>query len=179
MDTVGFMRNLPTGLMECFVATLEDALLADLILHVQDVSHPNYAVQTEHVESTLKKLGCNMDLRDASTGEQLPSPPILRVANKIDLVENAETWKDCLKISCKHSTGLAELLKTIEDSILEVTGRRKLTIRVPQGGQEMAWLYKNSAVSHLKADPNSSQHLLMEVILTEHVFQQFQRQFCH
>lgn len=203
MDTVGFMRNLPTGLMECFVATLEDALLADLIVHVQDISHPNYLTQTKHVESTLKMLEKNIDLHDAITGEQLRSPPILRVANKIDLLTEEQRqrqdgcaipvemvvnmdeettqivpWNDCINISCKNATGLTELLQTIEDSILEVTGRRKLTIRVQQGSEEMAWLYKNSAVSQLCPDPKSSQHLLMEVIITEYVFGQFKRYFC-
>lgn len=56
MDTVGFMADLPTGLIECFVATLEDAILADLIVHVVDLSHPNYENQRRHVEGTLKSL---------------------------------------------------------------------------------------------------------------------------
>lgn len=203
MDTVGFMRNLPTGLMECFVATLEDALLADLIVHVQDISHPNYRIQTKHVESTLKMLTENIDLHDAMTGEHLRSPPILRVANKIDLLTEEQRqrhdgapsmelsidnmveettkmlpWNDCVNVSCKNATGLTELLHIIEDSILKVTGRRKLTIRVPQGSAEMAWLYKNSAVSQLCPDPQSSQHLLMEVIISDYVFGQFKRNFC-
>lgn len=198
IDTVGFMRNLPTGLMECFVSTLEDALLADLIIHVQDISHRNYIIQTQHVESTLKMLEQNVDLRDEASGEKLKLPPILRVANKIDLisndqkfqnehqhVENVSTkssevapWDNCIKVSCKNATGLTELLQTIEDSIIKVTGRRKITIRVQQGSAEMTWLYKNSAVSNLAADPESSQYLLMEVIITEYIFQLFKRQFC-
>lgn len=195
IDTVGFMRNLPTELLECFVATLEDALLADLIIHVQDISHPNYIVQMQHVDSTLKKLEQTIDLRDEISGEKLKSPPVLRVFNKVDLISNVQKlheqlhphrdqssemapWDNCITISCKNATGLTNLLQAIEASILEVTGRRKLTIRVQQGSPEMAWLYKNSAVSNLMPDPKSAQYLLMEIIISEYVFQLFKRQFC-
>ena len=81
MDTVGFMSDIPTGLIECFVATLEDALEADLIVHVQDVSHENYKEQKNHVETTLASLIRNNTSKTDHIMENL-----INVGNKVDLV---------------------------------------------------------------------------------------------
>ncbi|XP_053697344.1 uncharacterized protein LOC128744388 [Sabethes cyaneus] len=59
------------------------------------------------------------------------------------------------------------LLQEIERQILVVTGRQKLIIRVPMGGQEVAWLYKNAAVTETAADPRDSQRLLVGAVITE------------
>ncbi|XP_065361177.1 putative GTP-binding protein 6 [Calliphora vicina] len=176
MDTVGFMSDLPTGLIECFVATLEDAMLADVILHIQDLSHTCCEAQKQHVESTLKTLTQNMFLEDE---DKVDLPPIIRVGNKVDLLEmkNVNDFTG-LKVSAKKQQGLTELLEEIENHILTTTNRRKLTIRVPNGGIEMSWLYKNAAVVNMKADNADSQNLLMDIVIKESVLQQFKKQFC-
>ena len=56
-DTVGFIRKLPTHLVESFKSTLDEVREADLLLHVVDISHPNYEEQIEVVEETLGELG--------------------------------------------------------------------------------------------------------------------------
>ena len=176
MDTVGFMSDLPTGLIECFVATLEDAMLADVILHVQDLSHSCYESQKQHVETTLKTLTQNIYLEE--NGKAV-LPPIISVGNKIDLVDTKD-HKDFsgLVVSAKKNQGLTELLVEIEEHILKTTNRKKLTIRVPNGGIEMSWLYKNAAVVNMKADDKDSQNLLMDIVIKESVLQQFKKQFC-
>ncbi|XP_037814243.1 putative GTP-binding protein 6 [Lucilia sericata] len=176
MDTVGFMSDLPTGLIECFVATLEDAMLADVILHVQDVSHACYEAQKQHVETTLKSLTQNMSWE---TEDKVDLPPIISVGNKIDLLNSKDVNSFTgLKVSAKKQQGLSELMVEIENHILATTNRRKLTIRVPNGGIEMSWLYKNAAVVHIKADSVDSQNLLMDIVIKESVLQQFKKQFC-
>lgn len=71
-DTVGFVRRLPTQLIEAFSSTLEEAALSDLIVHVVDASDPNPLAQIEAVNDTLGSL------------ESIKDIPVLMVVNKID-----------------------------------------------------------------------------------------------
>jgi GTP-binding protein HflX len=70
-DTVGFIRDLPHGLVDAFQATLQEAIDADLLLHVVDASNPNYSEQIEQVQSVLAEIGA----------DQIPQ---LLVFNKVD-----------------------------------------------------------------------------------------------
>jgi GTPase len=73
-DTVGFIRKLPTTLIECFKSTLDEIREADVLLHVVDVSHPSYHEQIEVVHDTLAEIGA-------------ADKPVILVFNKIDLLE--------------------------------------------------------------------------------------------
>jgi GTP-binding protein HflX len=77
-DTVGFIRRLPHGLVEAFKATLEEALVADFLIHVLDVTAPNLAAHHETTMSVLKELGADDDKR------------ILTVFNKVDAATEAQ-----------------------------------------------------------------------------------------
>uniref|UniRef100_A0A182VQI4 Hflx-type G domain-containing protein n=1 Tax=Anopheles minimus TaxID=112268 RepID=A0A182VQI4_9DIPT len=182
MDTVGFMADIPTGLIECFVATLEDAMLADVIVHVQDMAHDNCTEQRAHVERTLGKLMHN--------GERSLSPErIINVGNKIDLVpdptclvieregDKQPDYGRLHLISSQTLVGVHELLLEVERRVLMVTGRQRIVIRVPMGGAEMAWLYKNGAVTETAADPDNAERLLVNVVITEAKLQQFRHLF--
>lgn len=107
-------------------------------------------------------------------------PPIINVANKIDLTSSQghrKVSKDMFYVSATERTGLKELSLEIERQILTVTGRRKITMRVQNGGPEVAWLYKNTAVKNVKADNSSAEHLLITVIIDELTMQQFKKKF--
>ncbi|KAJ6634200.1 putative GTP-binding protein 6, partial [Pseudolycoriella hygida] len=178
MDTVGFMSEIPTGLIECFIATLEDAMLADLIIHVHDVSHENYPEQRKHVEQTLRSLLQNSNNAD---GERLFNN-IVNVGNKCDLVnlDDIKQWtvsENLHLISSKTLVGIGDLMDVVEKQILLTTNRKKITIRVPMGGAESAWLYKNSAVTEFVGDPENQQKCLMTVIISEAKLQQFRHIF--
>ena len=71
-DTVGFIRKLPHQLIECFKSTLDEVREADLLLHVVDISHPNFMDQIEVVKETLKDI-------------KVDHKPVIMVFNKIDL----------------------------------------------------------------------------------------------
>ena len=73
-DTVGFIRDLPHGLVDAFKATLQEAIDADLLLHVVDASNPHYPEQMAEVQTVLKEIGAD-------------SVPQLIVFNKIDALE--------------------------------------------------------------------------------------------
>lgn len=178
MDTVGFMSEIPTGLIECFVATLEDAMLADVIIHVHDVSAENYVEQRKHVEHTLQSLLQNSNNEER---ERLFNN-IINVGNKSDLLANDDFEKfsagDNLRlISSKTLSGINDLMEEVEKQILLATNRRKITIRVPMGCSESVWLYKNTAVTEVVGDPNNQQNCLMTVITTEAKLQQFRHIF--
>ncbi len=76
-DTVGFIRRLPHHLFASFHATLEEAIQADLLLHVVDMSHPHYEQQKDTVDEVLRELG-------------IEDKPTLVVYNKIDRIDKAE-----------------------------------------------------------------------------------------
>lgn len=95
-DTVGFIRKLPTHLVESFKSTLDEVREADVLLHVVDVSHPNYEEQIEVVEETLQELGT------ANT-------PFLLVFNKTDAHSYIQKDEDDLTPFKKENLSLADL----------------------------------------------------------------------
>jgi GTP-binding protein HflX len=106
-DTVGFVKNLPHQLVASFKATLEEAINADLLLHIIDSSNPEVLKQIESVDKVLGEIGC---------GEK----PILKVLNKVDIVrkigdlEMLETlFPDAVCISAKTGFGLEHLAEAI------------------------------------------------------------------
>ena len=116
-DTVGFIRKLPTHLVEAFKATLEELQYADLLLHVIDISSEDMARQIEVVEELIAKLGAG-------------ATPCIRVYNKCDrylgLLPRGE---NTVCISAKTGEGTAELVKLIA----EILGResRRVTLLLP------------------------------------------------
>lgn len=108
-DTVGFVRNLPHQLVASFKATLEEALNADLLLHVIDVSNSDALGQIESVNSVLDEIGC------ADT-------PILKVLNKVDSLKSISQlemvqtlFPDAVTISAKTGFGLERLAERVAD----------------------------------------------------------------
>ncbi len=109
-DTVGFISKLPHHLVEAFKSTLEEAVYADIILHVVDASNPAMDSQMYVVYDTLEKLGAG-------------DKPIITAFNKIEIAGN-KVLKDfktdkTVNISALHGDGLTELKDTIEEVLRE------------------------------------------------------------
>lgn len=173
IDTVGFMSDLPTGLLECFVATLEDALEADVIIHLQDVSHENWREQKQHVETTLASL-----IRNNTKQTNHIMENVINVGNKVDLVPESERdFGDLITVSSVTLAGINDLLETVQKRVLETTNRFTIVMRIPSGGEEMQWLYKNAAVTGCEEDPKNSQMILLHVVISDAKFQQFRHHF--
>lgn len=105
-DTVGFINKLPHQLIQAFRSTLEEAVYADIILHVVDASNPQMDIQMHVVYETLEQLG---------VGDK----PIITAFNKMDLCDGETILRDfradhTLRISAKHGNGLNELKDIIE-----------------------------------------------------------------
>ncbi len=97
-DTVGFIRKLPTHLIESFKSTLDEVREADVLIHVVDISHPNYEEQIEVVETTLRELG----------GGDIPT---MLVFNKTDAYTYVKKDEDDLTPSNKENLSLDDHIK--------------------------------------------------------------------
>ena len=98
-DTVGFIRKLPTDLVDSFKSTLDEVREADLLVHVVDVSHPDFMEQIDVVNTTLADLGCS-------------EKPQLLVFNKMDAYTWTEKDADDLTPSTEENVSLEELQRT-------------------------------------------------------------------
>lgn len=121
-DTVGFIRNLPTQLVAAFRATLEEVLVADLLLHIVDLSHPDWEGQRDAVMETIERIG----------GEDVP---MLTVFNKIDACEDqtmarklVAEWPDSVAISALTGEGIPDLLAAAKKMLSGRTGLIKALI---------------------------------------------------
>ena len=98
-DTVGFIRKLPTDLVESFKSTLDEVREADLLLHVIDISHPDFEDQMTVVEKTLSELGAG-------------DKPSIVIFNKIDAYSWVEKEADDLTPATKENVTIDELMQT-------------------------------------------------------------------
>lgn len=95
-DTVGFIRKLPTQLIESFKSTLDEARESDILIHVVDVSHPSYHDQIEVVNNTLNEI---------KVGEK----PVIYVFNKVDKYIHVPKQEDDLSNNLYHNPSIEEL----------------------------------------------------------------------
>ena len=132
-DTVGFIRKLPTDLVDSFKSTLDEVREADLLLHVVDISHPDFEEQIEVVNQTLKELGCadkpsmivfnKMDNYHWTDKE--PDDLTAPTKENITLDELRQTWMarmgdNCIFISAKEKTNIDELRDTLYKKVREL-----------------------------------------------------------
>ena len=98
-DTVGFIRKLPHDLVDSFKSTLDEVREADLLLHVVDISHPEFEDQIKVVEKTLADLGC-------------AEKPSMIIFNKVDAYRWVEKDEDDLTPATRENVSLDDLIKT-------------------------------------------------------------------
>jgi GTPase len=149
-DTVGFIRDLPKGLLTAFRATLEEVQEAALILHVSDVSNPHHEELDEDVEKILREL-------------DVAERPRLRVLNKIDQLSPEE--REALEssaaragdgkpvlVSALTGEGVAELLRRM-DTAMPVDPLLTVSIRLPLAeGRTLAMIHALGRVLHSEID---------------------------
>ncbi|MCL4401821.1 MAG: GTPase HflX [Acidobacteria bacterium] len=131
-DTVGFIRNLPTTLVESFRATLEEVTAAALILHVVDAASPHALAHIEHVSKVLAEIGAS-------------EIPQLLVLNKMDRPEHLEpsrASRPAVAISALTGEGVDELLATV-DRDLPFDPVTRTSFRFPaEGGAPLDLIYR-------------------------------------
>ena len=118
-DTVGFIRKLPPDLVDSFKSTLDEVREADLLVHVVDISHPDFEDQIKVVEKTLADLKCS-------------EKPTMIVFNKVDAYSWVEKEADDLTPSTKENISLADMMKTwmarLNDNCIFISARNKTNI---------------------------------------------------
>ena len=118
-DTVGFIRKLPTDLVDSFKSTLDEVREADLLLHVVDISHPDFEDQIKVVEKTLADLGCS-------------EKPLILVFNKTDAYTFTPKEDDDLTPKTKENVSLEELMQTwmakMHESCIFISARERNNI---------------------------------------------------
>lgn len=147
IDTVGFITDLPTHLIDSFKATLEEAMHADLLVHVRDRSGETDMEQAVDVMQVLGRL-------QAETGLELP--PIIEAWNKADLLSSERrevlaiaaqeaASPAAVLVSAVNGEGLEELVGLIESSLMK--GATELTLLLkPSDGAARAWLHENGDI---------------------------------
>ncbi len=138
-DTVGFIRNLPHGLVESFKSTLDEVLEADMLLHVVDVSHHNYKQQMETTEEVLREIGAG-DI------------PTMLLFNKVDKVDDPvlpkilkAAYRNSMFVSAHSEDDMAKLrrhiFKYFEDNLV------RATLSVPADDQTLlSQIYKSCLI---------------------------------
>lgn len=138
-DTVGFIRKLPTDLVDSFKSTLDEVREADLLVHVVDISHPDFEEQIHVVEKTLADLGC-------------ASKPTILLFNKVDAYTCVEKEADDLTPRTRENITLGELEQTwmarLQDNCLFISARARTNI---EGLKEL--LYKKVKELHVQKYP--------------------------
>lgn len=142
-DTVGFISDLPTQLVEAFRATLEEVAAADIILHVRDIAHPDSAAQRADV------LGVMEEMAEDGTLEEGWQDRVIEVLNKADLLGGidsvARRAPGAVPVSALTGEGLEELRRTIDTRLS--AGMETIEVSLPTtDGAGLAWLYQHGEV---------------------------------
>ena len=154
-DTVGFISDLPTHLVEAFRATLEEVEEADLILHVRDIAHPETDEQCDGVNAVLKDLGVDPD----------SDPRVIEVLNKTDLLDEASRalirTGAAAAVSALSGDGCDRLRALLVRRLN--ANRRQVALSVDlTDGRTLAWLYREGEVL-ARRDDDSKAHVVVRL----------------
>jgi len=154
-DTVGFISDLPTHLIEAFRATLDQTQYADVILHVRDSTQNDYDAHKEEVIRIIGDLGI-----DYETDER-----VFEVINKIDVCDEARRHEieregkfhdHILPISAQTGEGVENLMQVIDEFLSR--NWSQLSYHIPASdGKALAWLYQHGEVLETKEDKDAMQ----------------------
>lgn len=169
-DTVGFIADLPTHLVEAFRATLEQVQYADVILHVRDISSPDTDAQREDVIKVLSDLGIDYGA----------DPRVIEVLNKIDAVDEdvrARKFRDFsgqqIGISALKKKNLPALLTAVSDIVSVDRETVKISLNAGQG-KALSWLYANGEIVQKRAREDK---LTLTVTIDPTELKKFQSRF--
>jgi len=160
VDTVGFVSKLPHHLVKAFKATLEEVVLADLILIVVDASYENQDFHLEVTNKVLKELG-------AGNNEKI------LVFNKIDLLEtsNFSNNGNSLGVSAKYGTNFDQLMKAIESKVFQDYKHVTLLIPYDRGDLSSYLVEKTEVISTIYEEEGT----LIEANLSDADYQRFEK----
>lgn len=153
-DTVGFISELPTHLVEAFRATLEEVQLADIILHVRDVTHPDVLIQKQAVEDILSDLGIGPD--DTRLIDVMNKVDLLPASERMNLRDYAERG-GAVVLSALTGEGIEDLLVLLDEELALRTEIYDMDISLSEGAA-LAWLYGHGKIIE-RTDKRTRCHL--------------------
>jgi GTP-binding protein HflX len=175
-DTVGFISDLPTGLVAAFRATLEEVLEADIVVHVRDIAHPESDAQRADVIKVLAELGLTEEseavfieawnkidaLQADDPAAASPEGLIASAASRAEVADG--TPKDPLPvaISAQDGTGIEALLALIDNELTAMRQEVAFTLTAEQG-EAAAWLYRNGDVLSDEMDDDGGRVLAVRL----------------
>jgi GTP-binding protein HflX len=160
-DTVGFISQLPTELVEAFKSTLEEIIHADILLHVHDASSPLVAEEAVDVGKVLFDLGIDTEARATS---------VIHLFNKFDLLEIDSGQIDILRnlfpggifVSAIRGHGLTEVLERLDQHLCQ--GEISVVIVfTPLDGAVRAWVHENAVVIHSCFDNQGLERVVVSI----------------
>ena len=165
-DTVGFISQLPTELVEAFKSTLEEVVHADVLLHVHDASSPLVAEEAADVVKVLGDLGMDAETQAAR---------ILHVLNKADLLTDDDEqvarlqnmFSDGVFVSAKTGDGVDDLLAHLDRHL----GKSAILATIyitPTDGAARAWLHQNAMVKSSHFDDQGHEQILVSIDPADH-----------
>jgi len=165
-DTVGFISQLPTELVEAFKSTLEEVVHADVLLHVHDASSPVVAEEAADVVKILGDLGMDAETQAAR---------ILHVLNKADLLTADDEqvaslqnlFPDGVFVSAKTGDGFDDLLAHLDWHLGKSAILATINI-TPTDGAARAWLHQNAMVKSSRFDDQGHEQILVSIDLADH-----------
>ncbi|WNS81393.1 GTPase HflX [Domibacillus sp. DTU_2020_1001157_1_SI_ALB_TIR_016] len=143
-DTVGFVNKLPHHLVKAFRSTLEEAAFADVLVHVIDVSSPQFETMTDITEKTLADIGAE-------------NMPVVYVYNKADRagIEYPQTAGDSVYISAKERAGISELTNKLKEYLFKDYVRCTLLIPFDEG-EVVSYFNEHAAVLETEYEENGT-----------------------
>ena len=145
-DTVGFIRDLPHGLVDAFQATLQEAIDADLLLHVVDASNPSFPEQIQQVQKVLAEIGADdvpqilvFNKLDAIDPERMP-------AELQDMYELDGEPVPRVFVSARSGQGLAQLRQMLADRVLQV--REEAASEEVEARGDTSWMSPDDDAQH-------------------------------
>jgi len=161
VDTVGFIRKLPHHLVEAFKSTLEEAVVADLLLHVVDSSNPAVDEQIEVTNQVLSSIGAS-------------GKPVVGVYNKIDLCTDTAYLRHfdaSVEISAKQKTGIEELIDAISENA--PGKKKKCRLLIPYSdGSVASYIHEKQKVL---SEEYTGEGTEMEVLLDSENFEKYNK----
>lgn len=158
-DTVGFLQDLPTTLIEAFKSTLEEAAEADLLLHVVDATNANYVKHEETVEDILEQLEAH-------------KVPMLTLYNKKDLLEDTFIPREHpnLLISAYDETDLKKVQEKIEHILMEAWEKYDIRLQ-PENAHYLYQLEEQSIIINSEFNEESNEYEVEGFIAKDHPLQ--------
>jgi len=165
-DTVGFISQLPTELIEAFKSTLEEVVCADVMLHVHDASSPQVAEEAADVIKVLGNLGMDTELQASRVVHVLNKADLLE-ANDEQIANLQNMFPSGVFVSAVTGDGVDDLMAYLDRHL----GKSAILVTIdvpPIGGAARAWLHQNALVKSSHFDERGHEQILVSIDAANH-----------